>query len=174
MTRIGRFAAAVVLMLALPALASAGEHRLGIGYHYWKTLDDISATNLGAIDDNGYSTVFSYQYLTAALMKYEVDVEYFDKGFGGSTEKAWSPQVYLLFGRNFYGGIGVGATTSDGFPSGDKWSDPWFSGRIGLELLLLPKIHLDINANYRVNSFKDFTNADTDTMTLGASLRLAL
>lgn len=173
MTRIGRTACAAALMLALPALAAAGEHRLGFGYHYWKTLDDISATNLGEINDDGYAEVISYQYLPAGLMKWEVDVEYFNDGFGGSTEKAYSPQLFLLFGRNLYAGVGIGMTKSDSFPDGDSWSDPWYAARAGIELLLLPKIHLDINANYRADAFKALDDAKSDTITLGASVRLA-
>ena len=173
MNRTGRIAIAAVLTLALPALASAGEHRIGFGYHYWKTLDDISATNLGQIDDNGYTELVSYQYLPAGLMKWEVDLEYANKGFGGSTDKAYSPQVFLLFGRNLYAGVGVGMTKSDGFANGDSWSDPWYAARAGIELLLLPKIHLDINANYRADAFTDLNDAKSDTITLGASVRLA-
>lgn len=174
MTRFGRIVFAAVLTLALPALASAGEHRIGFGYHYWKTLDDLSATDLGGIDDNGYTQLISYQYLPAGLMKWEIDLEYAKKGFAGSTEKAYSPQFFVLFGRNLYAGVGFGMTKSDGFASGDSWSDPWYAARAGIELLLLPKLHLDINANYRADAFQDLNEAKSDTITLGASLRLAL
>ena len=91
----------------------------------------------------------------------------------GSSGTAYSPQVFLLFGRFFYAGVGIGATKSDEFPSGDDWTDPWYAGRLGLDMLLLPRLHLDINANYRANAYRDLTDAELDAMTFGASLRFA-
>jgi len=126
----------------------------------------------GDINDNGNSLVFSYQYLPGGLLRFEGDLEYYSDGYGGSTSTAWAPQAYVLLGRGFYGGVGIGATKSD-FPNGDSWSDPWYAAKIGLDLLLLPKIHLDINANYRADAFNELDNAKSDAVTLGASVRLA-
>ena len=172
MRSITRAAAALALILLFPAVASAGEHRLGFGYHYWETLDNIDLGSLGNLDDNGSAAVFSYQYLPGGLARFELDLEYSSSGFGGSTDTSYSPQAFILVGRLFYGGVGIGATKSDGFPSGDSWSDVWYAGRIGVEFLLLPKIHLDINANYRAKAFQDLNQAKTDAMTLGASIRV--
>ena len=172
MRSIVRAAAAFVLALSLPALASAGEHRLGFGYHYWQTIDDIELDDLGDLDDEGNSAVISYQYLPGGLIRFEFDLEYYGDGFG-SSGTAYSPQVFLLFGRFFYAGVGIGATKSDEFPSGDDWTDPWYAGRIGLDMLLLPRLHLDLNANYRANAYRDLTDAELDAMTFGASLRFA-
>jgi hypothetical protein len=163
----------LVLAGLLTAPAFAGEHRIGIGYHYFTTVDQLHVDNLGAIDDNGNSVVFSYQYLPGGLLRFEGDLEYYSGGYGGSTDKAYAPQVYVLLGRGFYGGVGIGATRSDGFPNGDKWSDPWYAARVGLDLLLLPKIHLDLNANYRANAFSELDNAKSDAVTLGASVRVS-
>jgi hypothetical protein len=175
MRSILRLALATALLAALtPALAAAGEHRIGFGYHYWETLDEIDLDELDEIDESGSSAVFSYQYLMTPYFRFEVDVEYFEDGFGGSLDEAYAPQVYLLFGRFIYAGVGAGVTNSDGFPSGDEWSDPWYQGRIGLELLALPRLHLDVNANYRANTFEALEEYDTDSFTLGASLRLSL
>ena len=164
----------VALAVLMPALASAGEHRIGFGYHYWETLDDIEIDDLDEIDESGSAPVFSYQYLMNPFFRFEADVEYFSDGYGGSTEKAYAPQVYVLFGRFLYAGVGVGVTQSDGFPDGDEWSDPWYAARAGLELLLLPRLHLDINANYRAAAFDALDEYETDSITLGASLRLSL
>lgn len=165
--------AAAVAALALPALAAAGEHRLGFGYHYWTTLDDIEIDDLDEVDDNGQAAVVSYQYLPGGLIKFEVDVEYFDEGFGGSTDTAYTPQVFVLLGGNIYGGVGVGATKSDGFADGDDWSDLFYAARVGVEILLLPRIHLDINANYRTGAFDELDEAETDALTLGAAVRVS-
>lgn len=168
-----RAAAALALALLFPVAASAGSHRLGFGYHYWKTMDDIDISNLGDVDDNGSAAVISYQYLPGGLMRFELDFEYYNEGFGGSTDTAYSPQAFFLIGRLFYAGVGVGMTKSDSFPNGESWSDPWFAGRLGVDMLLLPRIHLDINANYRAGAFRDLQDAEYDAMTLGASLRFA-
>ena len=79
--------------------------------------------------------------------------------------------------RKVYGGVGVGITHSDGFTIADseyddEWSDPWFAARAGVDLLLLPKVHLDINANYRADAFNALDEAESDAITLGASIRI--
>jgi hypothetical protein len=153
------------------APAQAGEHRLGFGFHYWKTVDELQDDGFDDIDDSGVSEVFSYQYLPSPVLRWEIDVEYFDKGFGGAIERAYSPQVFLLFGRGIYGGLGVGAIYSSGLA--DDWSDPFYAARAGLDLLLLPKIHLDINANYQFDAWKQLDDVDTDTLTLGAIARFS-
>lgn len=170
-----RIPALAIALLALGALvaapARAGEHRLGLGLHYFETLDDIDSPS--DVDDSGNSLVFSYQYLPGGLVRFEADVEYFEDGFGGALDEAWAPQAYVLVGRFFYGGVGVGITHGDGFASGDDWSDPWYAAKVGIDLLLLPKLHLDINANYRADAFSDLDEAESDAITLGASVRFA-
>ncbi|MFN7940518.1 MAG: hypothetical protein U0X73_02895 [Thermoanaerobaculia bacterium] len=172
-----RFASPILLTLALLAAlgaapAHAGDHRLGFGFHYWKTLDELKDDNFGGIKDKGTSQVLSYQYLPGGLLRFELDLEYFDKGFGGSTSAAWAPQAYVLVGRGFYGGVGIGATRSSGLPK-DSWSDPWYAAKAGIDLLLLPAVHLDISANYRNNVFNELDNFDSDTITLSAIARFA-
>jgi hypothetical protein len=173
--RMRRIPAIAVALLALAAFAPdsarAGEHRIGFGYHYFETLDDIDS--FGDIDDSGNSLVFSYQYLPGGLLRFEGDVEYYPDGYGGALEEAWAPQAYVLLGRFFYGGVGVGITHSDGFPGGDEWSDPWYAAKVGIDLLLLPKLHLDINANYRAGAFDELDEAESDAITLGASARFS-
>ena len=163
-----------VLVGLAPAFAGAGEHRIGFGYHYWETLDDIEIDELDEIDESGSAPVFSYQYLMNPFFRFEADVEYFEDGYGGSTEEAYAPQVYILFGRFLYAGVGVGVTHSDGFADGEEWSDEWYAARAGLEVFLLPRLHLDINANYRAAAFDALDEYETDSITLGASLRISL
>jgi opacity protein-like surface antigen len=173
MTRTARFATLCAVAALWPAAASAGEHRLGFGYHYWETLDDVDLGALDEIDDEGSSIVVSYQYLPGGLLRFELDLEYFADGFGGATEEAYSPQGYVLAGRGVYGGVGIGITRSDALPGGDDWSDPWYAARVGFDFLLLPRLHLDVNANYRADAFEDLDRAESDTVTLGASVRFS-
>ncbi len=164
--------AAVLGSLLGVSEASAGDHRLGFGFHYWKTVDDLVSGQSDDLDDSGLAQVFSYQYLPGGLVRFEVDIEYFDKGFAGSLERAYSPQFYVLLGRVVYAGVGLGATYSRGLP--DQWSEPYYAARGGLELLLLPKLHLDLNANYRFNAWSELEDVETETLTLAAILRLSL
>lgn len=162
---------AAVLILGLAASASAGQHRLGVGLHYWKNVEDIG-NDLpdGSIDDNGVSTVLSYQYV-AGLVRFELAAEYFESGFQGSTDWAVAPQAYVLIGRGLYGGIGVGTTYSDSLDG--SFSDPYFIAKAGFDILLLPRIHLDLNADYRFANWDQIDDYSTETITLGATVRFS-
>ncbi len=160
----------LLLAAGLAAPLAAGEHRLGGGVHYWRSLDQLSNDFPDtAIHDDGVSEVVSYQYI-AGFIRFEAAAEYFDKGFQGSTARAVAPQVYILAGRGVYGGVGVGVTYSD-FAHG-SWSDPFYIAKAGVDFLLLPKLHLDINADYRFLKWKDIDNYDSDTITFGATVRV--
>ena len=125
-----------VLALA-PALGSEAvadtEYRLGGGVHYWRTLDDLEDEGFDEIDDSGLAYVLSWQAVPGGLFKFEVDLEYFQEGFGGSTSDAISPQAYLIVGSGFYAALGGGIIYSDDFEdefwhsstppaSGSTWS----------------------------------------------------
>jgi len=173
--RLFPFLLVLALGLGASAPAQAGDFRLGFGLHYWKTVKDIKADGVSGgsrLDDHGVSQVFSVQYVPSAFFKWEVDAEYFNKGFGGSTKSAWAPQVYALFGRGIYAGVGVGATTSSGFKN--SFSDPFYAARGGFEIGILPRIDLDLDANYRFNAWSELKNAKTDVLTLAAVVRLTL
>jgi hypothetical protein len=158
------------LVAGLAAPATAGEHRIGAGLHYWQSLDQLDDDFPDfEIHDDGVSGVFSYQYI-AGFIRFEGAAEYFDKGFQGSRDWAISPQVYVLAGRGFYGGVGIGVTYSD-FANG-SWSDPYYIAKAGVDFLLLPKLHLDINADYRFLKWEDLGDYDSDTITLGATVRV--
>lgn len=171
MTWTGRWTCLIALLLAgLSAPVSAGEHRIGAGLHYWRSIDQLGDDFPDlAIEDDGLSQVVSYQYL-AGFIRFEAAAEYFNQGFQGSTDWAISPQVYILAGRGIYGGIGVGSTYSDAGFNG--WSDPFFIAKAGVDFLLLPKLHLDINADYRFVDWEDVGNYDSDTITFGATVRV--
>lgn len=161
---------AFALATSLAAPAQAVEHRIGGGVHYWRTLDEIG-DDFGDIDEDGLSALVSYQLAPSGLLKFQVDAEYFEKGFGGAEDDAISPQVYVLLGGTVYAGVGAGIIYSDNFDDGE--SDPFYAARLGLDMTLLPRLHLDINANYRTTDWDELEEADTDTITLGAVVRFA-
>jgi hypothetical protein len=161
-------------VFTLPA-AQAAEHRLGLGYEYWRTVEGLpTGSELAGIEDNGSSWVISYQYRPAGFFTFELDAEIFDNGFGGSTDTAVAPQAFVLVGRGIYGGVGVGFTYSSGL-EGD-FSDPFFMGRLGINFSFLGPIQLDIHGTYRFHDWEGLQGIDinTDTYTLGAVLRFKI
>ncbi|WP_457575495.1 hypothetical protein, partial [Desulfomarina sp.] len=158
------FCVTVFVFCTVGKVYAEGSHRLGAGLHYWYALEDIDKDN---VDDRGYALQFSYQYVTTSLLKIEADLDVLQEGYAGSDSTVFSPQAFLLLGKAVYAGAGVGINYSDG-----SFADsPFFALRAGVELEVLPAIYVDINANYRFETW-DFDaikeDIDTDTITLGA------
>ena len=157
---------AAALIIASSAFA-AGEHRIGAGANYWVTLNDLDVDD---IDDNGFSYLVSYQYRDG-LWGLELDAEFLPDRFG---ENAWAPEAYLIFGEGLYAAAGIGIIHTDG----EFESSPFYALRVGFDMEIFSGLHLDIAANYRFNDTADLsesgTKIDTDTVFLGAALRLAL
>lgn len=147
----------------------AAEHRIGGGANYWVALEDVE-TDEEKFDEDGLSFLASYQYLPG-ILALELDLEFLPDRFG---ESAIAPQAYLLLGRSVYAGIGVGLLYRDGEFS----EEPFFALRAGLNLELLPGLYADIYGNYRFNDKTELdneeTDVDTDTVFLGAAIRVTL
>jgi hypothetical protein len=156
-------------MLALLAAPLAADHRIGVGIHHWQTVDDLADEGFEDLDDEGTSGILSYQFQPEGIFSLELDLEYFADGFAGSTEEAYSPQAYLLVGHGFYAGAGIGVTHSDG-----ETSDPFYAARVGFDLTIIPRVSVDLNANYRFDDWDLIEEVETDTVTLGAVLRLRI
>lgn len=148
------------------------EVRVGGGIHYWTALGDIEVDDTN-IDESGASFVGSVQWVPAGLFKLEGNLEYFTDGFGGGNAGALSPQAFVLLGDGLYGGLGIGTTYNDEL-QGSNFSDPFYTARVGLDIVVLPAIHLDLHANYIFNAFSDIDGASEDSITLGAFARIAL
>jgi len=159
-------------LILIAAPAGAAEHRLGVGVHFWRTVDDFANDRFTDVDDDGFAWVLSYRYDPQGLINFQVDLEYFDSGFGDSSEAALSPIAYVLLGNKLYGGLGVGVVTTRGI--GIDVSDPFFAARVGYQIGLLPGIRLDVNANYRAGAFEDLRGVSSDAVTLGAVVRFKL
>jgi hypothetical protein len=159
----------LLLLWAAPAMAATGDpHRFGGGANYWVTLEDIEFDDK-KVDEDGISYLISYQFWPS-LLGVELDLELLPDRFG---ETALAPQAYVLFGRAVYVGAGIGIIYSDS----DFAEEPFFALRAGLNLELLPGFYADINANYRFNDSAELDdeerNIDTDTVFLGAAVRIA-
>ncbi|OGV60943.1 MAG: hypothetical protein A2498_07370 [Lentisphaerae bacterium RIFOXYC12_FULL_60_16] len=160
-------------LMVFEGTMQAGEHFIGGGAHYFKTIDAIDNDD-GEFDENGLAWVVSYQYQFGAIFKIQADLELLPEDYAGSPEKVWAPQAFLLLGRGLYAGLGVGTLYSDG-----EWADkPFYAIRAGLDLELLPRLHLDINANYYFNDWDSVNtldeDVDSDTITIGAAARFQL
>jgi hypothetical protein len=147
------------------------SQRIGGGVHYWVAVEDIA---LADIDDDGVGWYLSYQLRPAMLLTFELDVEMLLSDYAGSGDDVYSPQAFVLVGSTIYAGLGIGTYYADG----ELADTSFFMLRAGLDLELLPALYLDISAQYRFDEWDEISeaeeNIDTDTVTLGAVLRLEL
>jgi len=164
--------AAVVPAQSQEGGGSKSEHRVGGGLHFWKALDALNDDLFSELEESGAAIVGSYQFVPEGLFRFEGYFEYFNKGFAGSTSAAIAPQVFVLVGKGFYGGAGVGFTYSSDIDG--SISDAFYTGRFGFDVLVLPRFHLDFSLNYRVGAFDDLENVNVDTLTLGVIARFTL
>lgn len=159
--------AAVAWLAVAPARA---EHRLGVGANYWVALDDIKIDD---IDKEGLSYLLSYQW-RPALIGLQADLEILPDMFG---KDGVAPAAYVVVGSFIYAALGAGMTHIDG-----GWADdPFIALKAGLDVTVLPRIHLDISASYRYNGKirelnvgDEVKKIDTDTVFLGAAVRIRL
>jgi hypothetical protein len=167
MMRIGIMGLAVCSLVGFVSVAEAGTS-VGLGLNYWHALKDIHLTKF---DRDGASWFLTYQARGDYLIGWEADFEMMPEGFMASPEKVYAPQAYLVLGRSITAAVGVGWYYSDG-----SWADqPFYGLRAGMEFMLIPKISLDVMANYRFTKWGELEgkDIDTDTIMLGAALRLA-
>ena len=142
-------------------------HRVGAGVHYWASIEDII---IEEADDDGLAVMLSYQYQFSKLFTIETDLEFMGKGYAGSSQTVTAPQIYALIGRGVYAGLGTGLSYTDG-----AWGEtPFWAVRAGLDLEVLPSFFLDLNLNYRTETWElDELEDDLqlETITAGAILR---
>lgn len=162
-------AVALTVCFSAVPLATAAEHHLGVGLHYWQSLDDFADEGFPEVEDEGVSWLLSYLYDIEGPLKFGLELEYFPDGFSGATDTAIAPQGLVLLGGTVYGGVGMGVTASDSIDG--TFSDPYFLARVGLDLSLLPRLSLDVNLNYQADAFNELRNVESDAITLGATLR---
>jgi hypothetical protein len=168
---LGLFLGTFIGLFLTAAPAAAIENRLGLGVHVWmpasELLDDSAAG-----DESDLAAVLSYQLVLFRLLKLEADVEFFPNGFGGSGEEAWSPQALIVVGDRWYAAIGTGLIYSQDL-EGDL-SDTIYIARLGVDFPILPRVRLDLCADQHSQDLTGFTEANGDTITFAAVLRLRL
>jgi hypothetical protein len=165
--KLGAWAVMMAAAVGLSATGWSAGNQIGVGANYWKAVDDI---DLGNVDEDGISWVLTYQY-KPGMVGLGLDLDWKEKGFGGSEETVYEPQAYLILGQTLYAAAGIGGYYSDG----NFADDPFYLLRAGLDLRLLKALHLDLYATYRFESLDDLDSGDkgidTDTVMLGAAAR---
>ncbi len=154
-------------LLVIPSAATARNQQIGVGAHYWTTLDDVDVNN---IDESGLAWYLSYRNRLSDLLQVELDLEIADEKHAGAGETIYSPQAFLLLGAALYGGVGLGIDWADG-----ELGNLYYLLRAGYVLELLPQIFVDFNLNYRfetwdIDAVRD--DIDADTLTMGAIVRI--
>lgn len=165
------FFLALAMMLATSAMAGAAEHRFGIGQLYWQSLGDIAEAGF---DEDGTAPFFTYQYVPEGIFRLELDVEYYDGGIGDPDDNYGydlAPVAFVLVELGLYAGVGVGVTVAN-FPHSGV-SDPFYAARLGWDFQLIPRLHFDVHASYRADTFKELEDYNQDSITLGAAVRIA-
>ena len=138
-----RLIALLVASAGLLGMISTGRaqeqernNQFGVGAHYWTTVKNIDVKD---VDKNGFSYLAMYQY-HYGWVGVEAALEWFQKGFGGSDKDVYQPQAYFILGKVIYAAAGIGGYYTDG-----KLADkPFYAFRAGLDIPLLPILHLGL------------------------------
>lgn len=159
--------ACVMPTRAALAVDGLGAHRLGFGANYYTAIGDLPEK----FDKNGLSYLVSYQYAPSMIFKVEAALEIFPD-LAGSDNPVLAPLVFATVGGLFYGGVGVGIY----YEGGSFSHSPFYMLRAGLDFPIIPRVFLDINANYRFNDWNtlEWADVDSNTIRLGAAIRFTL
>ena len=159
--------AAVGLTNTVASAVEVGSNRIGAGANYWVAVDSL---NSSTFDRDGLSYFVSYQY-QPELFGFDLTVEMLPDRFG---RDALAPQAYIMLGQTLYLALGIGIV----YANDDFADEPFYALKTGLDMELLPNFFVDISANYRFNETSQLkdraTNIDTDTVFLGAAIRIGL
>ena len=165
-----RLFAVVAIVAGISVTSQAGHIEVGVGANYWYSLDDAVDQSF---DEDGLGWLVSTRFMFSDFLGIGLELERSPDNFIQFDEPMYSPAAYLIVGNGIYGALGVGTYYYDG----DFYSDCWYALRVGLKIpILVDSLVLDINANYRCDSWGDIEDAkddiDTDNVILGAALRL--
>lgn len=165
------------LLTALAALfitvgtSVAAGFELGAGANYWYSIKEAKDKSF---DRDGLGWMVSSRIPLGDFLAIGLEVEQSPDNYVGMEERLYLPAAYAFIGNTIYAGIGIGTYYYDG----DFYSDTWYALRAGLKFPLITNaLMLDVNVNYRVENWEDIEdvkkNVDSDTLMVGAALRLA-
>lgn len=161
----------LALVLAVPPLQAAdgSNFQIGVGANYWVALDDAVDKSF---DEDGLGWMISARYMATPYFGFGLELERSPDNYVALEEPMYCPAAYLILGKGLYAGLGAGTYIYDG----DFIEDIFYGLRVGLAVELLPAVVVDINLNYRVDSWGEMKdvkdNVDTDNVILGGAVRL--
>ncbi len=166
---IAAIAVSMAVTEALAAYRGAG-FELGAGATYWYSIDEAKDQSF---DRDGLGWMLSSRIPLSDFFAIGLEVEQSPDNFVFLDKHLYLPSAYAILGDGIYGAIGLGTYYYDG----DFYGDVWYALRAGFKVpILANSLVLDVNVNYRVENWdgiKDATdNVDTDTLMIGAALRL--
>lgn len=162
---------AALLICSAVSNAMASGFELGVGANYWYSIDEAKEKSF---DRDGLGWMVSSRIMFSDVFGIALEIEQTPDNFVALEDKMYLPAAYAILGNGIYLGLGVGTYYYDNEFS----SDPWYALRAGFKIPIISRsLLLDINVNYRVENWdgiKDVSdNIDTDTLMIGAALRLA-
>jgi len=167
----GHLAALLALTLAAPCLMAAdgSNFQIGVGANYWIALEDAVDESF---DEDGLGWMISARYMATPYFGFGLELERSPDNYVALEEPMYCPAAYLILGKGLYAGLGAGTYVYDG----DFIEDVFYGLRIGLVADVLPGVVVDINLNYRVDSWSGIKHVDdevdTDNVILGGAVRL--
>ncbi len=143
--------------------------QLGVGANYWVAMRDAADDSF---DKHGLGWMISTRYMSTPYFGLGIDLEKSPKNYMMFEKPIYSPAAYLVAGKGIYAALGIGTYYYDG-----KFiKDTFYALRAGLNLEIIPKIVIDINANYRSESWSKIRHArrevSSDNIVLGAAVRI--
>ena len=168
-TTVAVLTSVAVVLGVVQSSSGEADYRIGVGAHYWRSLQDIEQKLLDSEDEpveSDLAWVGVLQIRPMGLIGVEGAVEYMPGGVGPATEQTFAPQAHLLLGGKLYAGVGVGILYADG-----DFSDGFYCLRAGTNVGLLGVLYVDVHAQYRFVDWGSLSSDDftTSTITLGAT-----
>ena len=153
------------------APAAAIENRLGLGVHVWRSAGELwdHPTNGGEHD---LTALLSYQLVLWRPLKLQLDVEYFDNGFGGAGLVALFPQGLIVVGDRLYVAVGAGWIYPRDLEG--NLSNVVYLARLGIDLPVRSRLHLDLYVQQRAEDASRLTAATAETITFGTVVRFRM
>ncbi len=160
----------VATVAGLVAVDTRAESTLGLGAAYFRTVDSLNKP----FEESGVAPVLSYRADLTDVVKLQLDGLLYPEGYAGAYKDVFSPQAFVLFGGDFYVGAGFGTLIA----GSDVADSPMYIARVGYTIRMFTGLHLDLNANYELSDWDGINDVDerkdSDTVTVGAALRLLL
>ena len=164
-------AAIAVLILAHESQAArGGGFELGVGATYWYSIDEATDQSF---DRDGLGWMLTSRIPLSDIFAIGLEVEQSPDNFVFLDKPLYLPAAYAVLGNSIYGAIGFGTYYYDG----DFYGDVWYALRAGFKIPIITNaLVLDVNVNYRVEDWDGIKevgdNIDTDTLMIGAALRI--